>query len=218
MEWRSCGPWANGDFSSDHGPRTETVRNLEPYPSDAVIPNPARSRVERSLRLARAVEGNALRHLQDLAADDPKRERIQADLERARREQQELLEARPKVPRHLPVKDTELSGELVRHKQCYKHTVDAIRIGLANAEAELAARLGPMLPRPAEAKRTLDNLLCAPGTIVASCDTITITLSPAGTTSEQHAFKRFLAELSDLPLTLPGDPGQRRLRFQTLSK
>jgi hypothetical protein len=190
-------------------------RTVELYPSDATIPNPARSRVDRDLRLARAVEGDALRRLQDLGAGDPKRERIQSDLDRARRVQQELLELRPKVPKHAPVKDTELFGELVQHKQCYKHTVDAIRVGLANAESELAARLGPMLTRPAEAKRTLDNLLCAPGTVIANRDTITITLSPAGTTSEQQAFQRFLAELSELPLALPGDPGQRRLKFQT---
>jgi hypothetical protein len=191
-------------------------RTVEPYPSDAIIPNPARSRIDRDMRLARAVEGDALRRLQSLGATDPKRERVQKDLARARCNQKELLKLRPKVPTHAPVKDTELFGELVRHKQCYKHTVDAIRIGLANAESELAARLGPMLPRPAEAKRTLDNLLCAPGTVTANRDSITITLSPAGNTSEQQAFQQFLAELSELPLALPGDPGQRRLRFQTI--
>jgi hypothetical protein len=193
-------------------------RTVEPYPSDAVIPNPARSRVERNLRLARTVEGEALRRLQNLAENDPKRERIQRDLDRARRDQLELQELRPKVPTHAPVKDTELFGELVRHKQCYKHTVDAVRIGLANAESELAARLGPMLPRPAEAKRTLDNLLCAPGSVISDRESITITLSPAGTTAEQRAFQQFLAELSELPLALPGDPGQRRLRFQALAQ
>ncbi len=62
--------------------------------------------------------------------------------------------------------------------------MDAIRIGLAKAESELAARLGPMLPRPAEAKRTLSNPFCAPGTITENRDAITITLSPAGTSSE----------------------------------
>lgn len=193
-------------------------RTVEPYPRDAVIPNPARSRVERNLRLARTVEGEALRRLQNLADNDPKRERIQKDLDRARRDQLELQELRPKVPTHAPVKDTELFGELVRHKQCYKHTIDAVRIGLANAESELAARLGPMLPRPAEAKRTLDNLLCAPGTVISDRDSITITLSPAGTTTERRAFQQFLAELSELPLALPGDPGQRRLRFQALAQ
>jgi hypothetical protein len=193
-------------------------RSVEPYPSDSVIPNPARSRVERALRLARTVEGEALRRLQHLGANDPQRERLQKDLERARRQQNELQELRPFVPTHAPVKDTELFGELVRHKQCYKHTVDAIRIGLANAESELAARLGPMLPRQAEAKRTLSNLLCAPGTITENRDAITITLSPAGTSSEQRAFQRFLAELSELPLSLPGDPGQRQLRFQALAQ
>ena len=193
-------------------------RTVEPYPSDSVIPNPARSRIERALRLARTVEGDALRRLQHLGANDPQRERIQKDLERARRQQHELEQLRPQVPTHAPVKDTELFGELVRHKQCYKHTVDAIRIGLANAEAELAARLAPLLPRPAEAKRTLANLLCAPGTVAAGRDTITITLSPAGNSPEQRAFQQFLVQLNELPLSLPGDLGHRRLHFQTLSQ
>lgn len=193
-------------------------RTVEPYPGDSVIPNPARSRIERALRLARTVEGDALRRLQHLGPTDPQRERIQKDLERARHQQHELEELRPQVPTHAPVKDTELFGELVRHKQCYKHTVDAIRIGLANAEAELAARLAPLLPRPAEAKRTLANLLSSPGTVVTGRDTLTITLSPAGNSPEQRAFQKFLAQLNELPLSLPGDLGQRRLRFQTLIK
>jgi len=193
-------------------------RTVEPYPSDSVIPNPARSRIERALRLARTVEGDALRRLQHLGPNDPQRERIQKDLERARRQQHELEELRPGVPTHAPVKDTELCGKLVRHKQCYKHTVDAIRIGLANAEAELAARLAPLLQRPAEAKRTLANLLCSPGTVTMGRDTITITLSPAGNSPEQRAFQKFLGQLNKLPLSLPGDLGQRRLNFQTLIK
>jgi hypothetical protein len=189
-------------------------RAVEPYPGDSIIPNPARARVERAMRLARAVEGDAMRRLQTLDVDDPKRGRVQKDLERARFQQKELQEVRPKVPTHAPVKDTELSGELMRHKQEYKHTVDAIRIALANADAELAARLAPLLPRPAEAKRTLANLLCAPGTVTADLDTIKITLSPAGTSIEHRAFQQFLAQLNELPLSLPGDLGQRRLLFQ----
>jgi len=161
---------------------------------------------------------DALRRLQYLGANDPPRERIQKDLKRARRQQQELEQLRPQVPTHAPVKDTELFGELVRHKQCYKQTVDAIRIGLANAEAELATRLAPLLPRPAEAKRTLANLLCSPGTVATGRDTITITLLPAGNSPEQRAFQKFLAQLNELPLSLPGDLGQRRLHFQTLIK
>lgn len=193
-------------------------RTVEPYPVDSIIPNPARARVERAMRLARAVEGDAIRRLQTLDADDPKRERVQRDLERARFQQKELQEVRPKVPTHAPVKDTELSGELMRHKQDYKHTVDAIRIALANADAELAARLAPLLPRPAEAKRTLANLLCAPGTVTADLDIIKITLSPAGTLIEHRAFQQFLAQLNELPLSLPGDLDQRRLRFQLQSE
>lgn len=191
-------------------------RRVEPYPSDAIIPNPARARVERALRLARAAEGEALRRLQKMDPTDPKRERVERDLKRARRQQREFEEIRPRVPKHAPVKDTELSGELMRHKQKYKHAVDAIRIALANAEAELAARLGPLLARPTEAKRTLANLLSASGTVMEGLDTIDVTLAPAGTSSEQRAFRQFLDQINELPLSLPGDPGQRRLRFQVI--
>jgi hypothetical protein len=193
-------------------------RSVEPYPPEAIIPNPARARVERALRLARTTEGEALRRLQTMDPSDPKRPRVERDLDRARRQQQEFLEIRPLVPRHAPVKETELSGVLMRHKQSYKHTVDAIRIALSNAEAELAARLAPLLPRPAEAKRTLANLLSAPGTVVEGLDTIAITLAPAGTSSEQRAFQQFLGQLNELPLSLPGDPGHRQLRFQVTTQ
>ncbi len=50
-------------------------RTVEPYPGDSTIPNPARARVERAMRLARAVEGDAMRRLQTLDVDDPKRGR-----------------------------------------------------------------------------------------------------------------------------------------------
>jgi hypothetical protein len=193
-------------------------RSVEPYPPDAIIPNPARARVERALRLARAAEGEALRRLHAMDPNDPKRERVERDLDRARRQQQEFLEIRPLVPKHAPVKETELSGVLMRHRQRYKHTVDAIRIALSNAEAELAARLAPLLPRPAEAKRTLGNLLEAPGTVVEGLDTIEITLAPAGTSSEQRSFQRFLDQINELPLSLPGDAGYRRLRFQVIAQ
>jgi hypothetical protein len=193
-------------------------RSVEPYPPDAIIPNPARARVERALRLARAAEGEALRRLQAMEPNDLKRERVERDLGRSRRQQQEFLEIRPLVPKHAPVKETELSGVLMRHRQRYKHTVDAIRIALSNAEAELAARLAPLLPRPAEAKRTLGNLLGAPGTVVEGLDTIEITLAPAGTSSEQRSFQRFLGQVNELPLSLPGDAGYRRLRFQVIAQ
>ena len=193
-------------------------RSVEPYPPDAIIPNPARARVDRALRLARAAEGEALRRVQTMDPNDPKRERVERDLGRARHQQQEFLEVRPLVPKHAPVKETELSGVLMRHKQTYKHTVDAIRIALSNAEAELAARLAPLLPRPGEAKRTLANLLSAPGTVVEGLDTIEVTLAPAGTSSEQRSFQRFLSQINELPLSLPGDAGYRRLRFQVITQ
>ena len=57
------------------------------------------------------------------------------------------------------VGNSELAGKLVRHRDNYKLVVDTLRILIANIVADLAATLGPRLPRPAEAKKTLDNLL-----------------------------------------------------------
>ena len=44
--------------------------------------------------------------------------------------------------------ETSLAGKLQRHRPEYKCVVDTLRIGLANAESELAVRLAPHLNRP----------------------------------------------------------------------
>ncbi len=189
-------------------------RRTEEYPPDAIIPNPARRRVERELQDARKKEGEALRKLSRLDVDDPKREKLEGDVERTRAEQENLEGLRPYVPTHAAVENTELAGELVKHRRSYKLLIDTLRIGLANAESELAARLAPHLKRGKEAKKTLKNLFVAPGTVRVNKRSATITLSPAGTPRELDAFARLLAELNELPLTLPGDGKGRRLRFE----
>ena len=190
-------------------------RRVEPYPGKALIPNPARRRIEAALRLSRAREGQALRMLASLGPSDPRRADLERELNEARAMQEQLLALRPSVPTHAPVDQTELRGELVRHTEEYKLALDTIRIACANAESELAAFLAPRLPRAAEAKKALSNLLVAPGQVQAASDHITVTLQPAATPAEQQAFVSFLADLDAWNLTLPADPRPLRFRIQT---
>lgn len=213
------GRWARQENQFKHGVERWGLnqldgRKLEPYPPDAIIPNPTRSRIDRALRLARAAEGEALRRLQRLSADDSKRQKFEQDVRRARAEQEQLEAIRPHAPKHAPVADTELAAKLVKHRRPYKLLLDTLRIGLGNAESELAARLAPNLPRGAEAKKTLKNLLVAPGHVQLNKRSLTITLSPAGTAAERLAFQALLTELNELPLGLPGDKKNLRLRFK----
>lgn len=189
-------------------------RRVEDYPPDEIIPNPARRRLDRELRIARAAEGDALRRLAALDDDHPKRAIYQEDLEHARELQRELETLRPRVPTHAPVRDTELAGKLERHPGHYKVVIDTLRVALANIETDLAAWLGPELPKPAEAKKTLAKVFDAPGHVRPNGRTITITLQPAGTDAELLAVDALLSRLNALNLTLPGDPSGRSLRFK----
>ena len=69
------------------------------------------------------------------------------------------------------------------------------------------------LPRPREAKKTLQNLLTAPGTVTWRATSIGVRLRPAATRKERMAFAVFLRGVNASRLTLPGDPQQRPLRF-----
>jgi hypothetical protein len=189
-------------------------RKVRPYPPDAIIPNPARRRVDRNLRIARAHEGALRRQLVRLEAEDPRRCKVEQDLKRCLQLQQELEALRPSLPTHAAVKDTELAADLVYHPGEYKCVIDAVRIGLANSESELAARLAPHLRKPREAKKTLTNLLTAPGMVRIGRRTVTVALAPAGSASEQRAFGALLQEVTALKLTLPGDPSRRPVRFK----
>lgn len=189
-------------------------RKVEPYPPDAIIPNPARRRVDRNLRIARANEGALRRELARLGAEDPRRAKLEQDLERSLLLQQELEALRPSVPTHAAVKETELADQLVCHPGEYKSVIDALRIGLANSESELAARLAPHLRKPREAKKTLANLLAAPGLVRVTRRGVTVALAPAGNAAERRAFDALLQEVTALKLTLPGDPSRRPVRFR----
>jgi hypothetical protein len=190
-------------------------RQIEPVDPEEQIPNPARRRLQRALGVARQLEGEALRHLAHLPADDPKRQRWEQDLSRSRALQTDLEAQRPNVPGRVRVGDSELADKLVRHKDEYKLVIDTLRLVIANVESELAAVLGPHLARPAEAKKTLANLFVAPAVLHATSRTIVVDIAPAGTKRELRAFDTLLAQLNARRLTLPGDPDRRPLRFRT---
>lgn len=193
------------------------ARAVDDYDPDAVIPNPARRRLERAFRVACVAEGDLLRKLGDLAADDPRRAKLEAALAETRAHRRELDAQRASAPRRAPVKETELAGVLKCHRGAYKALLDTVRVACANIEADLAALLAPHLPKPAEAKKTLAVLFAAPGRVRVSPRTITITLAPAGSAVEHKAYRYFWNAVNRLHLALPADPKRRRLRFQSVS-
>jgi hypothetical protein len=78
------------------------------------------------------------------------------------------------LPKHAPLKETELKDKLVYHPGDYKTLIDTIRIACANAESELASVLAPALRRPGEAKKVLANIFAAPGQVRVNGKSITI--------------------------------------------
>jgi hypothetical protein len=77
--------------------------------------------------------------------------------------------------------------------------------------------LAPHLPKPREAKKTLHNLLAAPGTVAYRATSIGVRLRPAATRAERMAFAVLLRGVNARRLTLPGDPQRRTLRFSVAS-
>jgi hypothetical protein len=191
------------------------ARKVEAYDPEAVIPNPARRRLERAFRVACIAEGDLRRKLADLGVDDPRRAKLDAALIETVEHRRLLDQQRASVPRHAPVKETELAGSLRRHLGTYKALIDTVRIACANIEADLAAVLAEHLPRPAEAKKTLAVLFAAPGRVRVGTRTIAITLAPAGSPAEHEAYGHFWKAVNRLNLALPGDPRRRRLRFHS---
>jgi hypothetical protein len=146
---------------------------------------------------------------------DQRRERLEEMLKEVLAQQAELVAQRPSTPTHAAVCDTDLGDVLVLHPDEYKITIDTVRIACCNVEAELAARLGPLLPRAAEAKMALSNLFAAPGRVQVGPEAVTVKLLPAGNPAERAALAQMLADLDALRLTLPGDPVRRPLRFRS---
>ena len=191
-------------------------RKTEPYPPQTIIPNPARRRLDHAMKLARVAEGRARNKLARLCADDPRRDKYQKELDEALRDQDIYLMFRVFAPVKVSLKDSELAGKLVKHDPNYKALIDTIRIACANAESELALMLAPHLPQPREAKKTLANLFASPGAVRVNHTSVTVSLQPAGTNSEQLAFSALFDQVNRLNLSLPGDPEARQLRFRLL--
>jgi hypothetical protein len=189
-------------------------RRVEAYPPETIIPNPARRRLDRALRIARVLEGDARRELARLDDKAPQRARWDRQLSDALATQGQLEAMRPVTPKHAPLAETELADKLVKHPDEYKMVVDTIRMACANVETDLATLLAPHLPIPAEAKRALANIFAAPGSVHVNERRITVALQPAGTKSELHAFGAFLGRCNRLRLQLPGDTKRRPLRFR----
>jgi transposase len=193
-------------------------RQVEEYAPDEMIPNPARRRLEHALTIVRRVEGDALRRLSHMEADDPRRARLEQDVARSRAQAETLLSQRATVPKRVTVLEAGLAGKLVRHRDRYKLLLDTLRTLLANVESELATMLGPHLARPKEAKKTLANLFAAPGVVRVSSRHVTVLLAPAGTRTERRAFEQLYAALNAATLKLPGDHSGRSLRFGPLEQ
>ncbi|MGC3996521.1 MAG: hypothetical protein QM767_02895 [Anaeromyxobacter sp.] len=184
------------------------------YPPDALIPNPARRRLDRLLKLSHTAEGEAWRRWVRAPEDDPERGPREARTPNRAMDRQPGPDrpSAPGVPSVAKVSDTPLAGKLRRHDQGYKNVLDTLRIALANAEADLAVKLAPELTRPREVKKLLATLFSAPGTVRTSARAVTVTLMPAANDSERDALRVFLRDVTRMRLSLPGDP-DRRLRW-----
>jgi hypothetical protein len=192
-------------------------RKVEPYPPEAVIPNPARRRVDNALRLARHREGELRCKLAQLPNGGKDggatRERAERDLAEVVEQREQLEALRPTLPKKAPLAETELAGKLVHHDSHYKTVLDTVRIACLNAEAELAAELAPHLSKPREAKKALASLFAAPGNITIADHRINVALSPAARRDELAAFERLFDVVNGKKLFMPGDPTRRPLHF-----
>lgn len=189
-------------------------RTVHPCNPETTIPNPARRRLDRDLRLARTREGEARRRLASLAEDAPARAAHERDLEQARATQAKLLALRAGLPTHARLDETDLAHKLVSHCPDFKLLVDAVRAACYNAETDLAARLAPHMKRPDEAKKLLANVFAAPGEVRVYATGITVALDCAANAAERAAIAALLAEITAANLTLPSDPARRPLTFR----
>lgn len=188
-------------------------RRVEDYPPDALVPNPARRRLERVLKLSHTAEGELLRKLVRIEHGDSDREELERGVRRAQERQRELMALRATVPAVAPVSETPLAGLLRRHELGYKNVLDTLRSTLANLESDYAVLLARHLDRPREAKKLLATLFAAPGTVHLGSQGVTVRLMPAASASERAALRTFLADVTRRRLSLPGDPDRRRLSW-----
>lgn len=213
LRWRQENAFKHG--AERWGINQLDSRKTDSYPVDTIVPNPARRRLDRSIHAHTAREGQ-LRCALASATDAERRAELQAEIADVIARRGELLELRPSMPTHAPLAETELADDLVKHRPEYKTTIDTLRIACANAEAELAAMLAPLLSKPAEAKKLLAAVFRAPGSVRVGSRTIGVKLDIAATDAEREAIATVCRELDGLELTLPGDELGRRLRVRPL--
>ena len=212
---------AAGDPGDNHGDARWGInqlddRTVEPYPPGTIIPNPARRRLDRSLRIARVAEGDARRKL---ASTNPalsvlRRVAVEQDLADALELQRDLEALRPATPTHAPIEETVLAGKLVRHTGQLKSIVDVIRVVCANAESDLATLIAPHTGRPREAKKVIANVLAAPGGVTVTDQAIHVRLAPAAHRCERVAIGHLFTAINKRGLVLPSDPKRLPLRFE----
>jgi hypothetical protein len=188
-------------------------RGVENYAPGTIIPNPARRRLDRALRLARVAEGDARRELAHYPSGHPRHAAAEADLVDSLARQQNLLELRPFLPKHAAIENTELADTLVKHDGKLKTVIDVIRIVCANAETDLAVMLAPHMTRPREAKKLIANLFAAPATVVVTAHAVHVRLAPAANSAELAALQELLDALNQRSLILPSDLKRLPLRF-----
>lgn len=213
------GRWVQ-ENSFKHGKERWGVNQLDrrkrlPYAPGTIIPNPARRRLDFSIRVSQEREGALRNKLARLEEGTPKHDEIKTKLDEQLRIQAELLAQRPNLPTHAPVEETELADELTFHDPHYKVVLDTIRIACLNAEAELAADLANHMNKPAEAKKLLANIFSAPGDLRVTDKTVILNLKIAARKGEHQAIKRLFQNINERNFSLPGDPKSRPLRFKS---
>ena len=185
------------------------------FPEGTVIPNPARRRLEFSIRISREKEGRLRNKLARLKKGTPQYDEVNTSLKEQLQIEKDLAAQRPELPQYAPVEETDLADELAYHDPHYKVVLDTIRIACLNAEAELADKLSPYMAKPAEAKTLLANIFAAPGDIRIGDKTVTLYLKIAARKDERKAVAKFFEDINKQNLSLPGDPKSRPLRFKS---
>jgi hypothetical protein len=188
-------------------------RQVEPYAPGTLIPNPYRRNLVKSRDDAIEREGKLRCQIARLKAGDPERVELKAGLADVLETKDIVTKALYNSTEQIFIERTHLAGQLVHHRREYKLLVDTVRIGCANAEDRLARMLAEHLPRPAEAKRVIQNTLKASGNVCVTQGKITVSLDPSGNRSELQALRQLLKEVNALRLKHPGDPLRRRLSF-----
>jgi hypothetical protein len=190
-------------------------RKRVPFAPGTVIPNPARRRLEFSIRVSREKEGMLRNKLARLEDGTAKHAEVKAQLDEQLRIQAKLLSQRSSMPPHAPVEETELAGELTYHDPHYKVVLDTFRIAALNAEADLAVDLAEHMRKSTEAKKLLANIFAAPGDLHVSKKTVTLHLKVAARKDERQAIAQLFQTINARNLSLPGDPKSRPIRFKS---